>query len=187
MRCSRLSSYVDQLNQILYCLGTPSEDTLRRVGSPRGPRVHSLSPHQTPNSVLRPYPSWFSALLPHGSPPLSLTLTPLATNLLPRCFILTLWSKFFGWGGVSSHFGLFVCVLSYFYLNHVLILPWIPRYGGWCSARRLMILTYVSFRHFSDKRASKTKLKIIYLRDGLLDVRSPPTPPTIYLTDGAGG
>lgn len=28
-------SYVDQLNQILHFLGTPSEDTLRRVGSPR--------------------------------------------------------------------------------------------------------------------------------------------------------
>jgi len=27
--------YVDQLNQILHYLGTPSEDTLRRVGSPR--------------------------------------------------------------------------------------------------------------------------------------------------------
>lgn len=27
--------YVDQLNQILHLLGTPSEDTLRRVGSPR--------------------------------------------------------------------------------------------------------------------------------------------------------
>jgi hypothetical protein len=30
-----LRSYVDQLNQILHYLGTPSEDTLRRVGSPR--------------------------------------------------------------------------------------------------------------------------------------------------------
>lgn len=28
-------SYVDQLNQILHYLGTPSEETLRRVGSPR--------------------------------------------------------------------------------------------------------------------------------------------------------
>lgn len=28
-------SYVDQLNQILYYLGTPSEDILSRVGSPR--------------------------------------------------------------------------------------------------------------------------------------------------------
>jgi mitogen-activated protein kinase 7 len=27
--------YVDQLNQILNLLGTPTEDTLRRVGSPR--------------------------------------------------------------------------------------------------------------------------------------------------------
>ena len=30
-----LPSYVDQLNQILHYLGTPSEETLRRVGSPR--------------------------------------------------------------------------------------------------------------------------------------------------------
>lgn len=30
-----VDSYVDQLNQILHYLGTPSEDTLRRVGSPR--------------------------------------------------------------------------------------------------------------------------------------------------------
>jgi mitogen-activated protein kinase 7 len=27
--------YVDQLNRILALLGTPTEDTLRRVGSPR--------------------------------------------------------------------------------------------------------------------------------------------------------
>ncbi|OJA14038.1 hypothetical protein AZE42_12188 [Rhizopogon vesiculosus] len=27
--------YVNQLNRIFHCLGTPSEDTLRRVGSPR--------------------------------------------------------------------------------------------------------------------------------------------------------
>ncbi|GJJ08440.1 hypothetical protein Clacol_002656 [Clathrus columnatus] len=50
-------SYVDQLNQILHYLGTPSEDTLRRVGSPRAqdyirslpikPRIpfSSLYPH----------------------------------------------------------------------------------------------------------------------------------------------
>lgn len=31
----KFDSYVDQLNQILHYLGTPSEDTLRRVGSPR--------------------------------------------------------------------------------------------------------------------------------------------------------
>ena len=36
-----LRSYVDQLNQILHYLGTPSEDTLRRVGSPR---VRSITP-----------------------------------------------------------------------------------------------------------------------------------------------
>lgn len=34
-KLTRHSSYVDQLNQILHYLGTPSEDTLRRVGSPR--------------------------------------------------------------------------------------------------------------------------------------------------------
>ena len=31
----RFPSYVDHLNQILHYLGTPSEDTLRRLGSPR--------------------------------------------------------------------------------------------------------------------------------------------------------
>jgi mitogen-activated protein kinase 7 len=35
-------SYVDQLNQILHYLGTPSEDTLRRVGSPRVDRLVCL-------------------------------------------------------------------------------------------------------------------------------------------------
>ncbi|KAI0058406.1 CMGC/MAPK/ERK protein kinase [Artomyces pyxidatus] len=52
--------YVDQLNQILHYLGTPSEDTLRRVGSPRAqdyirslpikPRVpfQQLFPHANP-------------------------------------------------------------------------------------------------------------------------------------------
>lgn len=53
-------SYVDQLNQILHYLGTPSEDTLRRVGSPRAqdyirslpikPRIpfQTLYPHANP-------------------------------------------------------------------------------------------------------------------------------------------
>jgi mitogen-activated protein kinase 7 len=52
--------YVDQLNQILHYLGTPSEDTLRRVGSPRAqdyirslpikPRIpfQTLYPHANP-------------------------------------------------------------------------------------------------------------------------------------------
>ncbi|THH04300.1 hypothetical protein EW145_g5624 [Phellinidium pouzarii] len=52
--------YVDQLNQILHYLGTPSEDTLRRVGSPRAqdyirslpikPRIPfaTLYPHANP-------------------------------------------------------------------------------------------------------------------------------------------
>lgn len=35
MQLTTFSSYVDQLNQILHYLGTPSEETLRRVGSPR--------------------------------------------------------------------------------------------------------------------------------------------------------
>ena len=65
-------SYVDQLNQILHYLGTPSEDTLRRVGSPRvgyvtrsfllccsvllghtqGTRLHPFSAHQATGAVL---------------------------------------------------------------------------------------------------------------------------------------
>jgi len=60
---SCLFSYVDQLNQILHYLGTPSEDTLRRVGSPRAqdyirslpikPRVPfaTLFPHANPLAI----------------------------------------------------------------------------------------------------------------------------------------
>ncbi|KAG9124629.1 Mitogen-activated protein kinase, partial [Ceratobasidium sp. 392] len=55
--------YVDQLNQILHHLGTPSEDTLRRVGSPRAqdyirslpikPRIpfNHLYPHANPLAI----------------------------------------------------------------------------------------------------------------------------------------
>jgi len=55
--------YVDQLNQILHYLGTPSEDTLRRVGSPRAqdyirslpikPRIpfSSLYPQANPHAI----------------------------------------------------------------------------------------------------------------------------------------
>ncbi|KAF8518203.1 kinase-like domain-containing protein [Gautieria morchelliformis] len=55
--------YVDQLNQILHYLGTPSEDTLRRVGSPRAqdyirslpikPRIpfSTLYPHANPLAI----------------------------------------------------------------------------------------------------------------------------------------
>lgn len=66
------TSYVDQLNQILHYLGTPSEDTLRRVGSPRvgvfvsqhlssshsitGPRLYSIPPDQTSRPLLHPLP-----------------------------------------------------------------------------------------------------------------------------------
>ncbi|MBW0522551.1 hypothetical protein O181_062266 [Austropuccinia psidii MF-1] len=38
--------YVDQLNQILHYLGTPSEETLRRVGSPRAQDYIRLLPHK---------------------------------------------------------------------------------------------------------------------------------------------
>jgi serine/threonine protein kinase len=55
--------YVDQLNQILHYLGTPSEETLRRVGSPRAqdyirslpikPRIPfaTLYPHANPAAL----------------------------------------------------------------------------------------------------------------------------------------
>jgi serine/threonine protein kinase len=55
--------YVDQLNQILHYLGTPAEDTLRRVGSPRAqdyirslpikPRIpfQTLYPHANPLAI----------------------------------------------------------------------------------------------------------------------------------------
>ncbi|KAF7966105.1 hypothetical protein HWV62_10210 [Athelia sp. TMB] len=55
--------YVDQLNQILHYLGTPSEDTMRRVGSPRAqdyirslpikPKVpfSTLFPHANPHAI----------------------------------------------------------------------------------------------------------------------------------------
>lgn len=56
----KLSSYVDQLNQILHYLGTPSEDTLRRVGSPRAQDyIRSL-----PIKPRIP----FSTLYPHANP-----------------------------------------------------------------------------------------------------------------------
>ena len=32
---TEVSSYVDQLNQILQILGTPSEETMNRIGSPK--------------------------------------------------------------------------------------------------------------------------------------------------------
>ncbi|KAL5531928.1 TMK2 [Sanghuangporus sanghuang] len=52
--------YVDQLNQILHYLGTPSEDTLRRVGSPRAQDyIRSL-----PIKPRIP----FSTLYPHANP-----------------------------------------------------------------------------------------------------------------------
>ena len=43
--------YVDQLNQILHYLGTPSEETLRRVGSPRAQDYIRSLPLPTPHSI----------------------------------------------------------------------------------------------------------------------------------------
>ncbi|KAJ7591385.1 kinase-like domain-containing protein [Mycena floridula] len=64
--------YVDQLNQILHYLGTPSEDTLRRVGSPRAQDYIRSLP-------IKPRVP-FSTLFPHGN--------PLAIDLLSQmlCF-----------------------------------------------------------------------------------------------------
>jgi len=52
--------YVDQLNQILHYLGTPSEDTLRRVGSPRAQDYIRSLP-------IRPRVP-FAQLFPHANP-----------------------------------------------------------------------------------------------------------------------
>lgn len=47
--------YVDQLNQILHILGTPNEETLSRIGSPRAQEyVRNL-----PYMAKRPFPSLF--------------------------------------------------------------------------------------------------------------------------------
>ncbi|KAJ7072610.1 kinase-like domain-containing protein [Mycena amicta] len=64
--------YVDQLNQILHYLGTPSEDTLRRVGSPRAQDYIRSLP-------IKPRVA-FSTLYPHAN--------PLAIDLLSQmlCF-----------------------------------------------------------------------------------------------------
>jgi serine/threonine protein kinase len=83
------ASYVDQLNQILHYLGTPSEDTLRRVGSPRVSslstqsqrNVHSLAQAQDYIRSLPIKPRVpFSTLFPHAN--------PLAIDLLSQllCF-----------------------------------------------------------------------------------------------------
>ena len=45
--------YVDQLNQILHFVGTPSEDTLRRVGSPR---VSALVARSVTNEIILTFP-----------------------------------------------------------------------------------------------------------------------------------
>ncbi|KAG6831763.1 hypothetical protein H0H92_007915 [Tricholoma furcatifolium] len=64
--------YVDQLNQVLHYLGTPSEDTLRRVGSPRAQDYIRSLP-------IKPKVP-FSTLFPYAN--------PLATDLLSKmlCF-----------------------------------------------------------------------------------------------------
>lgn len=49
--------YVDQLNQILHCLGTPSDDTLRRIGSPRSQQYIASLPYQAPIPFERLYPN----------------------------------------------------------------------------------------------------------------------------------
>lgn len=44
--------YVDQLNQILHILGTPKEETLRRIGSPRAQDYVRLIQSKTEKQVL---------------------------------------------------------------------------------------------------------------------------------------
>jgi mitogen-activated protein kinase 7 len=44
--------YVDQLNLILNMLGTPTEDTLRRVGSPRAQESVYISATRSPLMIL---------------------------------------------------------------------------------------------------------------------------------------
>lgn len=48
--------YVDQLNQILHFLGTPSEETLRRVGSPRAQEYIRSLPHKAGVPFPKLYP-----------------------------------------------------------------------------------------------------------------------------------
>ena len=60
--------YVDQLNQILHYLGTPSNETLRRVGSPRAQQYIASLPYQAPVP--------FEKLFPNAN--------PLALDLLRR-------------------------------------------------------------------------------------------------------
>lgn len=52
--------YVDQLNQILHILGTPSEDTLSRIGSPRAQEYVRNLPHMEKKE--------FSSLFPEANP-----------------------------------------------------------------------------------------------------------------------
>ncbi|CAH7666880.1 kinase-like domain-containing protein [Phakopsora pachyrhizi] len=49
--------YVDQLNQILHYLGTPSEETLRRVGSPRAQDYIRSLPRQAGIPFVQLYPN----------------------------------------------------------------------------------------------------------------------------------
>jgi serine/threonine protein kinase len=68
---STSSSYVDQLNQVLKTLGTPSEETLRRVGSPRAQEYIRSLPIQ------RRIP--FSTIFPKAN--------PLAIDLLGKLLV----------------------------------------------------------------------------------------------------
>jgi serine/threonine protein kinase len=87
-------SYVDQLNQILHYLGTPSEDTLRRVGSPRVGLLHRslcfvayycFDPLKAQDYIrslpIRPRVP-FSQLFPHANP-LALDLLAKMLNFDP--------------------------------------------------------------------------------------------------------
>ena len=49
--------YVDQLNQILHYLGTPNEETLRRIGSPRAQDYVRNLPYMPKISYQRLFPS----------------------------------------------------------------------------------------------------------------------------------
>lgn len=63
--------YVDQLNQILHYLGTPPEETLRRVGSPRAQDYIRSLPHQAGI----PFSTLFPGANPQGLDLLSKLLT----------------------------------------------------------------------------------------------------------------
>lgn len=67
--------YVDQLNQILHYLGTPSEETLRRVGSPR---VRTMAVRAFATGLLR-----LTSSCPRTGPRLYPLVAVQATNTIP--------------------------------------------------------------------------------------------------------